>query len=478
MLISTMDKNPIPLLPNNNPVPPPPSEDRKKYTRREFVDMESGRAPPQAVDLEQVILGALMIDKKGVDEVIQILKPEFFYVDDHKIIFEAIQNLYDKNTGIDLLTVSEELKRIAKLGFIGGDFYLISLTQKVSSSAHIEFHSRIVIQKYVLRRLIAKAHDTIEDSYYHDPDIFDIMDSITADIESINSNVIQGVHSEATDAKKELYDKVQSVKDGEPPGVYSGIDEFDEWSGGFQKRELITLAARPGMGKTTAMLAIAGNASFKKNIPIAFFSLEMAVADLKARLAARGTAIAYDKIRLGKLDAFELNKVLNYYDFIDESCLHLIERTNTLSAIKKRIRELVKKHGIKMAMIDYVQLMKLTNSSGDRTSDLSTITRDLKALANELNIPIIILAQLNRSVDDRPSKRPKLSDLKQSGSIEEDSDTVIFLLRSAYYEQSTGTLLPPHIVGKTEFIVAKGRNTGTRDFWTFLDFINYDFRSY
>lgn len=432
---------------------------------------------PCAVEIEQVIIGALLIDTSAYDVIRDLLKEDFFYSENHKLIYNAIVSLANKNIGIDLLTVSQELSKKDNLVIIGGDFYLINLTQKVSSSAHIEYHARIVIQKYVLRKLIKNAEDTIAESHTTDPDVFEIMESIESEINSINQNIVQEVKGQDGDAKAELYKKVQSVLAGEPPGVYSGLTEFDEWCGGFQKRELITLAARPGMGKTTAVLAIAGNASFKKNIPVAFFSLEMAEADLKARLASRGTGISYDKIRLGKLTQSELVKVLDYYDLIDNSCLHIVDKTTRLYSIKRKIEDLILKHKIKMVMIDYVQLMKLSKSSGDRTSDLSTITRDLKALANELNIPIIILAQLSRSVDERPNKRPQLRDLKQSGSIEEDSDTVIFLLRKAYYEAAHGSSLPDSVVGSTDMIIAKGRNTGTKDFKTFLDFKHYDFRS-
>lgn len=467
-----MENSKVPPVPKK--VPPIPE---KKYTRIEFLDKEANRAPPHAIELEQVILGAILVDKKAMPEVSGILKPHFFYNDDHSLIYKAMENLYKKNIGIDLRTTSEELHKMGKLGFVGGDFYLINISNLVSSSAHIEFHARIVIQKYVLRRLIAMSDKTINGCYYRDPDIFELMEDIGDEIANIVSYVIQAEDNISADAKKELYEKVKSVQKGEPPGVYSGLEAFDEWSGGFQRRELITIAARPGMGKTTAVLSIAGKASFEKEIPLAFFSLEMAEADLKARLASRGTGISYTNIRLGKLTSEQLTQVLDYYDYIDKSCLHIVDRTNKLETIIKRIKELVLRDGVKMVMIDYVQLMKLTKSSSDRTSDLSTITRELKALANELNIPIIIIAQLSRGVDTRASKRPVLADLKQSGSIEEDSDTVIFLLRMAYYEQSMGNMVPPHLVGKTEFIVAKGRNIGVRDFWTFLDFNNYDFRT-
>jgi len=466
----------IPRPPNF--IPKPPLIIPKAPTR--IIDIFGQvRELPHAIDAENAILGALLLQGKVMDEVVNILMPEFFHDFSNQAIYSAMKNLYEKSTVIDLVTVSDELKRIGKLTIAGGNFNLIQLIQKVSSSAHIEFHTRIVIQKYVLRRLILNAERVIKDSLKTDVDIFDLMDKIEADIATIYKNAIHtvtGMH--LIDAKGELYKKVQAVKNGEPSGIITHIEEFDEWCGGFQFRELITLAARPGMGKTTAVLAIAANASFNKKIPIAFFSLEMAESDLKARLTAKGLGIPYTNIRLGKLTDVELSNVLEYYDKIDKSPLTIVDDVRIHENICKKIRDLVLKQGVKMVIIDYVQLIKLAKSSGDRTSDLSTITRDLKALANELSIPIIIVAQLNRKVDDRPNKRPQLSDLKQSGSIEEDSDTVIFLLRMAYYQTEAGVVLPPHIVGKTEMIVAKGRNTGTRVFWTFLDFKRYDFMTY
>lgn len=469
--MAEIEKSQIPLPPNALPVLP------KKYSNNKEYSMK-GKIPPQAIELEEAVLGALMIDVKAIDKVEGILFPNMFYVDTHKIIYKAILNLRSSYTPIDILTVSTELKRLNQLGIIGGDFYLISLTQKIFSSAHIEFHARVIIQKYVLRELINQSSEIIEKSYHNDPDIFELMDNIEVGISEIYKYAINTSAVEiASDAKRELQEKINAVKAGEPPGIFTGISEFDDWSGGFQKRELITIAARPGIGKTTAVLSIAANASFIKKIPVALFSLEMNATDLKNRLAARGTGIPYNKIRQGKLDPYETLKVFEYYDFIDASSLHIIEKMNVLQVITKKIREIVTKHGVKMVMIDYVQLIKLAKKTSDRTGDLSDITRDLKALANELNIPIIILAQLSRAVDNRPNKRPQLSDLKQSGSIEEDSDTVAFLVRMAFYQQEAGVLVPPHEIGKTEFIIAKGRSTGIRSFWTFLDFINYDFRS-
>jgi replicative DNA helicase len=471
-------KAPIPKPPTPIPKPPIPKPPVGEYIRNEELLLNRGRVMPCAIDLEEVVLGAMMIDKKGVNEVIQILSPDVFFEQKHALIYRAMLNLYDKQVAIDLLTVSTELKRLNKLAIIGGDYYLISLTQKVFSSAHIEYHARIILQKYMLRMLINHSNIVIDQAYYHDPDVFDIMDGVEENISNIHKVAVQTDDVDvSTDAKAELYAKVKAVEAGDPPGVATGVEEFDDWCGGFQKRELITIAARPSMGKTSVILSILNKGSIEKGIPMAFFSLEMAVADLKSRLAAKGTGIDYNKIRQGKLEYSELNKVLEYYDFIDASKLVLVERMTFHEKICNKIRDLVLKNGIKLVAIDYVQLVRLTKRTSDKTADIGIITADLKALANELNIPIVILAQLSRKADDRPGHRPVYADLKWAGSIEEDSDTVTFLLRHSFYQQQQGMILPPHEVGKCEWIVAKGRSIGVRDFKTFIDFNNYDFRS-
>lgn len=474
------DKSLIPKPPESKlPIPPPPKRaNRFNEQRSEVIAMEKGKLPPQAIDLEEAVLGAFLVEARVANKHIDLLKPEFFYKESHSVIFTAINNLYNNYIAVDLLTVSTELKRMGRLAMIGGDFYLISLTQKICSSAHIEFHIRIIIQKYTLRELIRQANITIEDSYRNDPDIFDIMDDIESNIANIYKTAIHiNNGARVTNAKEELEEKMNLVEKGETPGVYTGISEFDDWCGGFQKRELITIAAATGMGKTTALLSIAAKASFFKKIPFAYFSLEMNETDLKNRLAAMGTKVPYEKIRQGKINAVEKKLIYDYYDYIDDSCLQIIDNTRVLEVIIKKIRELVTKHGVKAVVIDYVQLIRLANKTSNPTNDLCDVTRELKALANELNIPIIIVAMLSRKIGDRGNKRPMLSDLKTSASIEEDSDMVIFLLRMAYYLQESGQTVASHEVGKTEMIVAKGRSTGTRDFWTFLDFLNYDFRS-
>ena len=462
----------VPALPSTSKkVPKVPRTNKSK-----IVALDKGKTPPNAIDLEEAIIGALLNDKTAIVEVFNILEPHYFYLEIHQIIYTAIQNLHKDNNPVDLLTVSLELKRKSKLKLIGGDFYLIGLMQRVSSSAHIEYHSRIVIQQYIKRRLIQKSNTLIKSAYEIDVDVFNIMEDMSSDIAFIKSKVVNAGTGKSLNAKEELRAKVEARRRGDPTGLFFHIYDFDEWTGGIQDRELITIAARPGMGKTTLVLIIASYNAFNLKISIALFSLEMSENDLKARLASGATQIPYVKIRKGDLNDDELDMIEAYYDFIDNSCLHIVEKMTALELIVNKIRELVSVYGVKAVLIDYVQLMTMLHSKGasDRTAELSTITRTLKALANELDIPIIILAQLSRVVDNRPGHRPVLADLKQSGSIEEDSDMVLFMLRMAAYDSAKGLNVPDHMVGKTEIITGKGRSTGLKNFWIDFNFKNFD----
>lgn len=472
-------KIPTPPVPKK-PIPPPP----KRVTKSTVVTMEKGRMPPSAIDLEEVVLGACLIDRNAYHQIAEILREEMFFKEQHYIIFKAIKTVSENNIGIDLLTVSEELKRTDKLLIAGGDYYLIQLTQKVASAIHIEFHSRIIIQKYVLRELIRISENTIRDSYDSDPDIFDLLENVENEISSIYKHSIKSENGQNESALDELEKRRQLVLQGIKLGIPIGLYEFDDWCGGFHNRELVTIAARPSMGKTAVGIAISCTAVFKHNIPTAFFSLETSKIDISNKSAARLSKVNYTKIKNATFTDEEYSKVKQALKYIEESRFEIYDtyfHKNNLNRIVKKIRELVSQ-GVRLVVIDYVQLIKLTNgfSKNGRTEELNEITRTLKALANELNIPIVELAQLSRSVDTRPGHRPILADLKQSGSIEEDSDTVIFLLREAYYQfiENPKLELPAHIIGKINFIIAKGRNTGLNEFIGYLDLKYFDFMSY
>ena len=434
--------------------------------RNSIINLEKGKIPPQAIDLEEVVLGAMMIDKKGVDEVIDILNSEAFYKEGHQYIFDAILTLFENSEPVDLLTVSTQLRKNSKLDLIGGDFYLISLTQKVSSSAHIEFHARIILQKYIQRSLIKISNEIIEESYDETKDVFDLLDKA----ESKLYDVTQGNIKKSTETAQSLViqakKKIEEIsnKDG-LSGIPSGFSELDKLTSGWQPSDLVIIAARPGMGKTALTLSMARNIAVAQNIPIAFFSLEMSSIQLITRLISSETGLSSEKLRTGNLEKFEWEQ-LNVKVSALENAPLFIDDTPSLSIfdLRAKARRLSSQHGIKLIVIDYLQLMTAggSNKNGNREQEISTISRNLKALAKELDVPVIALSQLSRAVETRGgSKRPILSDLRESGAIEQDADIVSFIYRPEYYkidEWDDEERTPS--AGQAEFIVAKHRNGG------------------
>ena len=428
--------------------------------------LQKGKLPPQAVDLEEVVLGAMMIDKKGVDEVIDILQPEAFYKESHQLIFNAIISLFEKQEPIDIKTVSFQLKKDGNLNSVGGDYYLIELSQKVSSSAHIEFHSRIILQKFIQRKLISISNDIIEDSYDETSDVFDLLDKAESKIYDISQRNLKKNTQSAEDLVLAAKKKIEEISKKEGlSGIASGFGEIDRLTSGWQPSDLIIVAARPGMGKTAFTLSMARNITVENNIPVAFFSLEMSAIQLITRLISSETGLNTEKLRTGKLEKFEW-QLLNVKVTNLENAPLYIDDTPSLSIfeLRAKARRLSSQYGIKLIVVDYLQLMTLGSSqkSGNREQEISTISRNLKALAKELDIPIIALSQLSRAVELRGgTKRPILSDLRESGAIEQDADIVSFLYRPEYYkidEWDDEERSPA--LGQAEFIVAKHRNGG------------------
>ena len=428
--------------------------------------LQKGKLPPQAVDLEEVVLGAMMIDKKGVDEVIDILQPEAFYKESHQLIFSSIISLFEKQEPIDIKTVSFQLKKDGNLNIVGGDYYLIELSQKVSSSAHIEFHSRIILQKFIQRKLISISNDIIEDSYDETSDVFDLLDKAESKIYDISQRNLKKDTQSAEDLVLAAKKKIEEISKKEGlSGIASGFGEIDRLTSGWQPSDLIIVTARPGMGKTAFTLSMARNITVENNIPVAFFSLEMSAIQLITRLISSETGLNSEKLRTGKLEKFEW-ELLNVKVTNLENAPLYIDDTPSLSIfeLRAKARRLSSQFGIKLIVVDYLQLMTLGSSqkTGNREQEISTISRNLKALAKELDIPIIALSQLSRAVELRGgTKRPILSDLRESGAIEQDADIVSFLYRPEYYkidEWDDEERSPA--LGQAEFIVAKHRNGG------------------
>jgi replicative DNA helicase len=438
-----------------------------KVDKSTLITLEKGKLPPQAVDLEEAVLGAMMIDKKGVDEVIDILQPDAFYKEAHKHIYEAIVQLFNDTQPIDLLTVSAQLKKNAKLEAAGGDFYLIQLTQKISSSAHIEFHSRIILQKFIQRSLIRLSNEIIEDAYDETTDVFDLLDKAEGKLYEVTQGNIKRSSETAQSLVMQAKKRIEEIAGKEGlSGVATGFHELDKLTSGWQPSDLIIIAARPGMGKTAFVLSMARNIAITYGHGVAVFSLEMASVQLITRLISSETGLSSEKLRTGKLEKHEWEQLSIKVKDLERAPLY-IDDTPSLSIfdLRAKARRLASQYGIRMIIIDYLQLMTAGGSGkngGNREQEISTISRNLKALAKELNIPVIALSQLSRAVETRgSSKRPLLSDLRESGAIEQDADIVSFIYRPEYYkieEWDDEEQSPTQ--GQAEFIVAKHRNGG------------------
>lgn len=440
----------------------------KNIDRTRIIGLEKGKVQPQAVDLEEAVLGAMMIDKKGIDEVIDILTAESFYKEAHQYIFEAMKQLFDNSQPVDLLTVSSQLRKNGKLDLAGGDVYLINLTQKISSSAHIEFHARVILQKAIQRNLIHISSEIIEDCFDETTDVFELIDKSESKFYEVTQGNVKKNSETAQSLVAQAIKKIQDSKGNESglSGIASGFTKLDELTSGWQPTELIIIAARPGMGKTAFVLSMARNMAVGNGVPVALFSLEMSSVQLITRLISSETLLSSEKLRSGKLETHEWVQLSSRVQDLQKAPIY-IDDTPALSIfdLRAKARRLVSQQGVKVIIIDYLQLMtaQTGKGGGNREQEISTISRGLKALAKELNVPVIALSQLSRNVESRQGgqKRPQLSDLRESGAIEQDADIVSFIYRPEYYKLDMWDDEPDRPTkGEAEFIVAKHRNGG------------------
>jgi replicative DNA helicase len=447
-----------------NKLQPVHSKSIKKGT---LINLEKGKLPPQAVDLEEAVLGAMMIDRKGVDDVIDILHSETFYKQAHQYIFDAMFRLFNESEPIDLLTVSNQLRKEGKLESVGGDFYLVNLTQKVSSSAHIEFHARIILQKYIQRRLISISSEIIDEAYDETSDVFDLLDSAETKLFEVTQGNLKKSSEAAEGLVSQALKKIEEIAQKEGmSGIPSGFSKLDALTSGWQPSDLVIIAARPGMGKTAFVMSMAKNISIDFDIPVAIFSLEMSSVQLITRMISSETGISSGKLRKGDLQPHEWEQLNVKVKNLSNAPI-FIDDTPSLSIfdLRAKARRLVSQHDVKIIVIDYLQLMTAgttVKATGNREQEISAISRNLKALAKELNVPVIALSQLSRAVETRGgSKRPLLSDLRESGAIEQDADIVSFIYRPEYYGQTEwDDEERTPCEGQGEFIVAKHRNGG------------------
>jgi replicative DNA helicase len=428
-----------------------------------------GKLPPQALDLEEAVLGALMLEKDALSAVIDILKPEVFYKDAHQKIFESIQILFTASSPVDILTVTAQLRQQGNLEMIGGAFYITELTNRVASAANIEYHARIISQKFIQRELIRISTDIINQSYEDTSDVFELLDYAEKNLFEIAQNNLRRDSRKMDDIVKESLKMLESLRGKEDTltGVPSGFTALDRVTNGWQKSDLIIIAARPAMGKTAFVLTCARNAAVQFNKPVVVFSLEMSSVQLTNRLISGEAEIEQEKIRKGQLEDWEWHKMTSKIGGLSEAPL-IIDDTPALNVFEFRAkcRRLKAQYDIQMIIIDYLQLMQGKadgkGGSGNREQEISSISRALKQVAKELNVPVIALSQLSRAVENRPggSKKPMLSDLRESGAIEQDADMVLFLYRPEYYGLDQDENGNP-TAGIGEVIIAKHRNGET-----------------
>lgn len=465
-----------------------PNIEQLRKTKSEIIVLEKGKVPPQAIDLEEAVLGGLMIDSSNQDEVFAVIKtPEVFYNQKHQFIFQAMLNLHNNHSGysfeerekfkkerqkkstydlglnpIDLLTVSNELKKINALEKVGGDYYLISLTQNISSSAHIEVHCHLLLQFYVKRLAIKHASEVIDLAYDDATDVFDLISKNSINADSLNDVVNIGNSSktigQALDEVEEKVKLLTNKSSEEITGCYTGFARLNELTNGWQPSDLVIIAARPGMGKTSFVIKTALS-NLKKNIPVGFISLEMSVVQLTTRIVAVDTHFHLNQLfRNGFEHAHYFVQLDEAKRRIKQYPIHFADNKTELNDVVTQCRSWVKNKGVKLLIIDYLQLISNAAKGHNREQEIASITRRLKLLAKELSVPIILLSQLSRAVETRgSSKRPMLSDLRESGAAEQDADLVAFLYRPEYYQLEVDEDIVS-LGGNSEFIIAKHRN--------------------
>lgn len=442
--------------------------ERKRNTKVDIdqINAQYGKIPPQAVEVEEAVLGALMLEREAFIGVADVLIEESFYKEEHRTIFKVIKELSMQDKPVDLLIITQELKNRGLLEQVGGPVYITQLTSKVASAAHLEFHARIIAQKYIQRELIRACSEIQSNAFDETKDVDELINQAESAIFKISEGNIKKETQPIKPILKEAVNLIQeaSKRDDGLSGVPSGFSGVDRVTSGWQKTDLIIIAARPAMGKTAFILSMTRNMAVQFKVPVAVFSLEMSSIQLVNRLISAESELGSEKIKKGTLIGDDWNRLNGAIQVLDEAPI-FIDDTPALSIFEFRAkcRRLKMQHDIGMVLVDYLQLMTAgTDTRGSREQEVSMISRSLKAIAKELNVPIIALSQLNRSVESREGKRPQLSDLRESGAIEQDADMVIFIHRPEYYgltEDEEGNSLR----GIAEIIIAKHRNGAVED---------------
>ncbi len=466
---------------------------KRKTTRNIDIKsvIEAGKVPPQSVDLEEAVLGALMLEKNAITVIADVLKPESFYKEAHVIIFQSIKDLFSRAEPIDILTVTSDLRKKGQLDIVGGAYYITSLTNRVASAANIEYHARIVAQKFIQRELIRIASEIQREAFEESSDAFELLDSAERKLFEVSQGNIKRDYKQMNMVIKEAIREIESLKDkeGGMTGIPSGFTKLDRITSGFQRSDLVILAARPGMGKTAMVLSIARNASLLAEKPraIAIFSLEMSSRQLVTRMISGEAEITGEKLKKGTLAEHEWQQLNTKIARLNEAPI-FIDDTPALSIfeLRSKCRRLKEQNNVEMIIIDYLQLMRgddSNNKNGNREQEVSYISRSLKALAKELDVPVIALAQLSRASEKRGvSAIPMLSDLRESGSIEQDADMVMFIYRPEYYKisefedgSSTHGVAELHIAKHRNGALDNVRLRFVHEFTKFQDLTEFDY---
>lgn len=429
----------------------------------------NGKTPPQAIELEEAVLGALMLNEDALTNTIEVLRPEFFYKHEHQYIFQAIRNLFEKSKQVDMLTVVEQLRHDGFLDAAGGAYYVSQLTNRVASAAHIEAHARYLSEKYMQRELIRIATETLHDSYDETLDVLDLLDNTEQKLLEVSDKNLHSDYQSIADILPSAIDRIENAQENDSSlsGIPSGFTELDRRTAGFQPGTLIILAARPAMGKTAFALSMARNMAIDFKRPVAFFSLEMTAEELVMRLIASESQISSERLKKGeKLTVAEREGLMSKVEVLRTAPIY-IDDTPQLSIfeLRAKCRRLKQRYKIEMVFIDYLQLMhggSDLSRNANREQEISMISRQLKSLSKELEIPVLALSQLSRAVETRGgSKRPQLSDLRESGAIEQDADIVMFIYRPEYYQMDEDEKGPTKDMA--DIILAKHRSGSIGD---------------
>ena len=422
---------------------------------------EMGKLPPQAQELEDSVLGALMLEKEAYGSVADLLRPEVFYKDQNRLVYEAIRDLASKDHPIDAMTVCEKMRSLGTLEKAGGVVYIADLTRRVASTAHLRYHAEIIAKKATARDVIALAAQIEEMGFDETQDVDELMQTAESGIFEISQRAQKRDVTQIDPVIEEAFARMEKAakNTGSISGIPSGFHALDKITSGWQTPDLIIIAARPAMGKTAFVLSMAKNMAIDREIPVAIFSLEMSNVQLVNRLIMNVCELEGDKIKTGKMSKEDKKRLNTKINIMKGKPLYL-DDTPSLSIfeLRSKARKLVREKGIRLIIIDYLQLMNPEGKSLDsRTQEISVISRNLKLLARELDCPVLVLSQLSRNPEQRTDHRPMLSDLRDSGSIEQDADIVIFLYRDEYYHDDTDA------PGECEVIIAKQRSgpTGT-----------------